>query len=383
MKRESWVPCIALATSTFIFHTSEFVPVALLTDIAAAFGATEAQVGMIISVYAWVVGLMSLPLMVAVAKMDWRKIMLWVLGLFSLFQLASALAPTYGALICARVGVACCHAVFWGIVPPYAVATAPQGGSAKALSFIITGSSIGTILGLPLGRMVGLWLSWRATFAAVAAVSALVTIACFIYLPKHRSSEQFSLRDVPHMLTNPMVMRIYVFILAIVTSYFMIYSYIEPFLAQVAQMSAMMITLTLSLMGAAGIVAGWAFARWFAGWPRWFFTGAPIAIAIYGLAINALAPWAIAVMVICFIGSMGCTCFNLGCQDMLIKRGPQPSTIPVATYSGIFNIGIGSGALLGGLVATHLGLGWIGVLAFLPAILGVLLSLPLTRYARA
>ena len=58
-----WVPLVGMTLSTFVFNTSEFMPIGLLTDIAADFNMTESAAGMLISVYAWAVMILSLPLM--------------------------------------------------------------------------------------------------------------------------------------------------------------------------------------------------------------------------------------------------------------------------------------------------------------------------------
>lgn len=63
------LPLAGITVSTFIFCTSEFMPVALLTDIALSFSVTESQAGMLISVYAWMVMLLSLPLMIAASRL--------------------------------------------------------------------------------------------------------------------------------------------------------------------------------------------------------------------------------------------------------------------------------------------------------------------------
>ena len=63
MSAGQWLPLVGLTLSAFIFNTSEFMPIGLLTDIAVDLHVTEARAGMLISVYAWVVALLSLPLM--------------------------------------------------------------------------------------------------------------------------------------------------------------------------------------------------------------------------------------------------------------------------------------------------------------------------------
>ena len=140
MTWRNWMPLIGLTCATFVFNTSEFIPIALLTDIAADFHTTEAHAGMLISVYAWMVMLLSLPLMLAVSKINLRKLLLWVVAAFVLFQVLSSLSQTYYMLMFSRIGVACTHAIFWSIVSPLAVSLVPDSKRPLALSMIVTGT---------------------------------------------------------------------------------------------------------------------------------------------------------------------------------------------------------------------------------------------------
>ena len=121
------------------------LPIGLLTDIAASFSLTEAQAGIMISVYAWGVMLLSLPLMVFASRFEFKRMLLGVLAVFSLGQFLSALAPTYPILACARLVVACAHAVFWSVASIMASRLVDTRHGALAISIIATGSSIAQI----------------------------------------------------------------------------------------------------------------------------------------------------------------------------------------------------------------------------------------------
>ena len=229
-----WLPVIVLMCCTFVFNTSEFIPIGLLSDIAADFGITEARAGLLITVYAWVVALVSLPLMLAVARMECRRLMLGVLGLFIASHVLSGLSSSYAMLMASRIGVACAHAVFWSIVSPLAVRVAPKGAQSAALGLIITGTSIAMIVGLPLGRVIGLYVGWRTTFFFIAAVAAAVWLFLAAIFPRVPSRDTISLRKVPSLLGNPALVGVYVLTVLMVTGHYTGYSYIEPFLAQVA-----------------------------------------------------------------------------------------------------------------------------------------------------
>lgn len=154
MTLKQWMSLIGLTCAAFIFNTSEFIPIGLLSDIAEDFSVTEAKAGMIISVYAFVVMLVSLPLMIFASKFDLKKLIISVIFLFTVFQLLSAVSSGYGMLMMSRIGVACAHSIFWSIVSPLAVRTVPENFKNTALSMIVVGTSVAMIFGLPIGRMI-------------------------------------------------------------------------------------------------------------------------------------------------------------------------------------------------------------------------------------
>ena len=90
MSFKNWLPLLGLTYAAFIFNTSEFIPIGLLSDIAEDFSTTEAHAGMLISVYAWIVMILSLPLMLLVSKIELRKLMLCTIVMFMVCQLLSS-----------------------------------------------------------------------------------------------------------------------------------------------------------------------------------------------------------------------------------------------------------------------------------------------------
>ena len=110
---KQWIPLAGLMLAAFIFNTSEFIPIGLLSDIGADFGIGEAQTGMMITVYAWVVAIASLPLMLVFAKTESRRLMLSIVALFAVSHVFSGVATSFNMLMLSRMGVACSHAIFW------------------------------------------------------------------------------------------------------------------------------------------------------------------------------------------------------------------------------------------------------------------------------
>lgn len=207
--------------------------------------------------------LLSLPLMIVVSRFEMKKLLSSVIFVFVGFQLLSAVSTSYHMLMLSRIGVACTHSIFWSIVSPLAVRTVPEKYKSTALSMIVTGTSVAMIFGLPIGRIIGLHIGWRMTFLCIGIFAFVLMIYLLLTLPKVPSRGTFSLQKLPVLFKMPAVLSIFILSFAIATSYYTGYSYIEPFLQQVAGLRDNWITATLVIFGAMGILGSLAFSKFY------------------------------------------------------------------------------------------------------------------------
>lgn len=356
----TWLSLIGLTFSAFVFNTSEFMPIGLLTDIAVDLKVTEARAGLLISVYAWVVTLTSLPLMLLVSRMEYKKLLLGVFVVFIASHVLSAASASYAVLLVSRIGVACAHAVFWSIAPPLAVRIVPEGKRAMALSMIVTGTSIAMIVGLPLGRVIGLHVGWRMTFFWVAVAASVVFLFLAFVFPKVPSRNAVSLRKLPSLLKNPVLIGIYLLTFLVVTAHYTGYSYIEPFLGQVAGLKESWITGVLIVFGVSGIFGSVLFSKYYDRFPSVLIGFVTIGIALFLILLHLSSFSAYTVIVLCVCWGLAITVFNLIFQAEVIRFAPQATTIAMSVFSGIYNLGIGSGALVGGAVCAYFSISDIG-----------------------
>ncbi|RXQ38881.1 sugar transporter [Salmonella enterica] len=366
-RKVAWLRVVTLAIAAFIFNTTEFVPVGLLSDIAESFHMQTAQVGIMLTIYAWVVAVMSLPFMLLTSQMERRKLLICLFVLFIASHVLSFLAWNFTVLVISRIGIAFAHAIFWSITASLAIRLAPAGKRAQALSLIATGTALAMVLGLPIGRVVGQYFGWRTTFFAIG-MGALITLLCLIkLLPKLPSEHSGSLKSLPLLFRRPALMSLYVLTVVVVTAHYTAYSYIEPFVQNVAGLSANFATVLLLILGGAGIIGSLVFGK----------LGnlhasslVSIAIALLVVCLLLLLPaadseahlailsifWGIAIMVI-----------GLGMQVKVLALAPDATDVAMALFSGIFNIGIGAGALVGNQVSLHWSMSAIGYIGAIPA----------------
>ncbi len=367
-----WLPLLGLTCAAFVFNTSEFMPIGLLTDIAASFSISEATAGVMISVYAWGVMLLSLPLMVAASRLEFKRLFLAVVAVFAAGQFLSAIAPTYPILVAARLVVAAAHAVFWSIASVMASRLVDARHASLALSMVATGSSIAQIFGLPLGRAIGLAVGWRMTFCVVGAVAVAVFVYQAAFFPQMPAGEPFSLRQLPTLFTNRPLVLLYVVTIFMATGYYVGYSYIEPYLQQVAGMNAGLITMCLTVFGCAGLLGSVSFSRFFDGHRRGFLALMLSGVAVSLLLMRAAAAAPALIFAVCVLWGLSATAFNVAFQAQIIEfASADASAVAMSIFSGLFNLGIGCGTAIGGAVVAQGAIGAIGYVGAGVAAVGV------------
>ena len=359
-ERTQYWRVVIMACAAFIFNTTEFVPVALLTDIGQSFDMQSSDVGLMMTVYAWTVMIMSLPAMLATGDMERKGLLLKLFVIFIIGHIISVIAWNYWILLIARMCIAVAHSLFWAITASLVMRVAPKNKKTQAIGMLAIGTSLATILGLPLGRVVGQLVGWRITFAIIAALAVVVMILIMRLLPNLPSKNAGSLSSLPILAKRPLLIGLYATTVIIVSAHFTAYTYIEPFMVQIGELDPNLATIILLVFGVSGITASVIFNRLYRFGPTQFISTAMILLAVSLAFMLVSATYTATMFTLAFIWGIGISCIGLALQMRVLQLAPDATDVASAIYSGIFNAGIGAGALFGNQIAHHIGLEYIG-----------------------
>ena len=373
--RTQYSRMILMGVSAFVVNTTEFVPVALLSDIAQDFSITTAETGWMVTLYAWIVAAMSLPLMLLTSKLERKRLLMALFVVFIISHVLSVFAWSFQVLLISRVGIALSHAIFWSITAAIALRVAPEGKKALALSVLATGTALAMVLGVPIGRIVGQWFGWRTTFGGIGVIAFIIFVLQARLLPTLPSMFEGSFRKIPELLKNPLLVCLYLFCFVVFTADYAAYSYIEPFMREVGLISENLVTFVLLLFGGAGLIGSVMFSRWGDNSTTKLMLISTILILIcmvtllwsvtsmWLLSLNTLI-WGTAMMLLLLCIQVKVIMIDVNAQDMVMSM-----------FSGIINLGIGTGALLGGYAVTHISLSSVGYVGAAVASIALLLMI--------
>ena len=176
-------PLLALAIGAFGIGTTEFSPMGLLPVIADGVGVSIPVAGMLISAYA--IGVMvGAPLMtLLLSHRARRSALLFLMGIFIVGNVLSALAPGYGWLLASRIITSLNHGAFFGLGSVVAASLVPKEKQASAVATMFMGLTIANIGGVPAATWLGSAIGWRMSFLATAGLGVVAMLSLWLSLP--------------------------------------------------------------------------------------------------------------------------------------------------------------------------------------------------------
>src|SRR6201996_1501866 len=247
-------PILALAVSGFGIGTSEFIIMGLLPDLARSFQVSIPKTGILVSGYALSVTLGSPLIALALSRIDRKRALLILMGMFVGGNILCALAPTFLLLLLARILTALCHGAFFGIGSIVAFNLVPSSERAQAITLMFSGLTLANVLGVPAGTALGQAFGWRYAFWALVPIGVVAGLGLLRLVP-HQPAEKIHLKHEFHAVIRPEVQLVLAMSTLSSVALFCVFTYIAPILEQVTHLSPTAVTRVLVIFGV-GITLG-------------------------------------------------------------------------------------------------------------------------------
>jgi DHA1 family inner membrane transport protein len=354
----SWmIPVVALFLSAFAICTAEFIIAGLLPAIAGDLGVDIPTAGLLISGYALGVAIASPVFALVTGSLPRRPLMIVLMLIFVVGNILCALATTYWMLLGARLLVACCHGLFFGVALVLAMRLAPKDRQTSAVSLVVAGVSLASVFGVPLGAAIGQAYGWRTTFWVIAGAGALAAVAVGLLVPDAREQQaaKSDLATEIRAAMRPPVLLAYTAIAFFIMGAIGLYSYIVPLLTTVSGVPLDYVPLVLFGMGFCGVfgnlIGGWLADR--NPFATMIASLATIVVIMLTLAALTHSAWGTVIcLLLCWMVAYG---FPAPIQARVLKDTADAPNLASTLISTAFNLGIAIAAALG---AAAINAGW-------------------------
>src|ERR1700722_19115050 len=344
-------PLLALAVSAFGIGTSEYIIMGLLPDLAHSLGVSIPKSGILVSGYALSVTLGSPLVALALSRMDRKRALLILMGMFIAGNALCALAPTFLLLLIARILTALCHGAFFGIGSIMAFHLVPRSERAQAIALMFSGLTLANVLGVPAGTALGQAFGWRFAFWALVPIGLIAGLGLLRLVPP-QPAEKMHLKHEFHAALRLQVQLVLALSTLLAVSFFCVFTYIAPILEQVTHLTPAAVTRELVVFGV-GITVGNLLGARLADWKQMpVILGGILLLIVILLALPFLELRVVPTVVMVFV--WGSVQFAAGSplQARIVDQGRGAPNLASTLNQGAFNLGNALGASLGGIMLT-------------------------------
>ena len=254
-ERAYWSGVLAMTLCVFVLIASEFMPVSLLTPIAADLRVSEGLAGQGIAISGALAVLTSLSLSTLAGNLNRKYLLLGMTALMALSATMVALSPSYLIYMTGRALIGIAIGGFWSMSAATALRLVPRRRVPHALAIFNGGNALATVIAAPLGSYLGAVMGWRGAFLCLVPVAIAAFIwQCFSLPAMAPDNNRRPGRSAFHLLSRPVVA---VGLLAcglFFMGQFSLFTYVRPFLETVTRVDISALSLILLTIGIAGFI---------------------------------------------------------------------------------------------------------------------------------
>ncbi|MQW87987.1 MFS transporter [Sinorhizobium saheli] len=351
----AWAGVASLALGVFGLVTAEFLPVSILTPMAADLGISTGTAGQAVTATAVVGAIAGLTTAIVTRAID-RRLVLWGFTLALIVSsLLAAFATNLAMLLAARIILGIGLGGFWSMMAAIALRLVPMALVPRAMSIVFTGVSVATVCAAPVGAYIGDLWGWRAAFLMATAVGAVTLVVQMASIPRLPPQSVPSLKLLFDLFRRPSTRIGIITVLLFVSGHFAGFTYVRPFLETVPAFGIEAISLILFAYGVGGffgnLAGGLVIERSIV---------AAVSLGTLMIAAMALALAVFGSIDIVSAGAVTLWGFAFGAlpvavQTWMVRAAPDHAESTGGLIVATFQVAIASGAILGGLFVDGFG----------------------------
>ena len=379
----SWGAVLAMSLGAFALVASEFMPVSLLTPIAADLHISEGQAGQAISVSGAFAVLTSLCIASLAKGVNRKTLLLALIGMMIVSGTVVSLAPNYIIFMFGRAMIGVVIGGFWSMSAATAMRLVEDHHVPRALAILNGGNALATVIAAPAGSFLGSLIGWRGAFFCVVPVAVIVFAWQGLSLPSMPSERHRHSASVFALLTRPIVRMGMVAVSLFFMGQFTLFTYVRPFLETVAHVDVSTLSLILLLMGVSGFVGtvliGGALKK--SVYPVLIVI--PLLMAIMAVGLIVLGKWVVVSAMILTAWGLFATSAPVGWWTWLARTLPQDAEAGGGLMVAVIQLAITLGATCGGLLFDGIGYQATFAASALVLVIAALLAFATMKTARA
>lgn len=349
-KPAAWGAVFAMALGAFVLVASEFMPVSLLTPVAADLHISEGQAGQAISVSGAFALLTSLFIAPLAGRLD-RKVLLLALTLMMMVSgTVAAFAPGYTVFMVGRAFIGVAIGGFWSMSAATAMRLVPSQQVPRALAIVNGGNALATVVAAPLGSFLGGVVGWRGAFFAVVPIAAIAFAWKLASLPAMHAKGGAGAGDAFRLLRRPVVALGMAGVALFFMGQFALFTYLRPFLETVTGVGVSGLSGMLLIVGVAGFIGTTLIGAVLEKQLYRTLVVIPLLMAAIGLALMAFGASLPATAVLLGLWGLVATAAPVGWWTWLARTLPQDAEAGGGLIVAVVQLAIALGATLGGIL---------------------------------
>ncbi|OUJ03126.1 transcriptional regulator [Acetobacter orientalis] len=351
----SWGAVLAMSLGALALVASEFMPVSLLTPIATDLHISEGQAGQAISVSGAFAVLTSLFISSLAKGINRKTLLLVLIGMMIVSGTVVSLAPNYVLFMLGRAMIGVVIGGFWSMSAATAMRLVEDHHVPRALAILNGGNALATVIAAPAGSFLGGLIGWRGAFFCVVPVAVIVFVWQLISLPSMPSERHQQSASVFALLARPIVRMGMIAVGLFFMGQFTLFTYVRPFLEDVAHVDVSTLSLILLQMGISGFIGTVLIGAMLkkSVYPVLIVT--PLLMALWAFGLLMLGKWIVVSAIILTAWGLFATSAPVGWWTWLARTLPQDAEAGGGLMVAVVQLAITLGATCGGILFDGIG----------------------------